>query len=123
MNSFARAGARVALVTLLLMSALTGVGTTGFLFSALAFALTLEAACWIFGSLLGLTFHKLNIRETPIAKGIAFISLPVLTALLLPALAAACPVLVVPSLTANLLFTLTFLAISALTMYRSKSAS
>jgi hypothetical protein len=123
MNSFARASARVALVTLLLMSALTGVTTVGFLFPALAFALTFEAACWIFGSLLGLTFHKLNIRETPIAKGIAFISLPVLTALLIPALAAACPLLVVPSVTANMLFTLAFLAISALTMYRGKSAS
>jgi hypothetical protein len=123
MNSFARASARVTLVTLLLMSALTGVTTAGFLFPAFAFALTFEAGCWIFGSLLGLTFHKLNIRETPIAKGIAFISLPVLTALLLPALAAACPLLVVPSVTANLLFTLAFLAISALTMYRGKSAS
>lgn len=123
MNSFARASARVALVTLLLMFALTGVTTAGFLFPALAFALTFEAACWIFGSLLGLTFHKLNIRETPIAKGIAYVSLPALTALALPALAAACPVLIVPSLTANLAFTLAFLAISALTMYRGKPAS
>lgn len=123
MNSLVRAGARVALVTALLMTGITGVTVTGLLFTALSFGVAFELACWVFGSVLGLTFHKLNIRETPIAKGIAVVSLPLLTALALPALAAACPVLVVPNMTANLLFTLAFFAVSALTMYRGKSAS
>lgn len=118
MESIARIAARIALVTALLLTGLTGVTVTGFLFTAVAFAAAFELGCWVFGSALGLTFHKLNIRETPLAKGIAVVSLPVVTALVLPALAAACPVLVVPNLTANLLFTLAFFAISAITTYR-----
>lgn len=118
MDIFMRAGARIALVTALLSSALTGVAVAGSILNVLAFACALEAGCWLLGSGLGYAFNTLNIRETPIAKTLAVVSLPLVLMLVLPALAASCPVLLVPTFVANLSFALAFLAISALTMYR-----
>ena len=122
METYARIAARIGLVTALLMTGVTGITVTGFLFTALAFAAALELACWGLGSALGLTFHRLNIRESTMAKVIAIISLPVFTALALPALATSCSLLVVPDMTANLIFTAAFFAISLVATYRGKAS-